>query len=107
MTTTKTPRTDNFRKGLILNVRTGKRSWNIRLLERKTSQIWEVETVRKDGKPGKAYRLNIFTKALSATRKTRNNGERLYKWGVTELEGRTRWDWRRPLAALAPAEKAA
>lgn len=86
-----------------LTIKTGKRSWTLRVVEKKHAKLFLVQTVRKNGKLGKLYTFNPFTRTLSGVRPSRTNGERLYNWHVTELEGASMWDWRTVSRKLRPA----
>lgn len=73
-------------KGDRIRIRTGKRTWNLKVTGKvtgRTGNVLRVWAVHQDGKLGKAYNLNGNSGKLQGIRKTREDGTRKYGWNVT------------------------
>lgn len=65
-----------------LTIKTGGRTWNLRVLKQRLDGTLLVESVRVDNSPGKLY--IIRGRELVAVQFTRKLGTRLYTWTITQ-----------------------
>jgi len=63
-----------------LTIKTGRRTWNLTIIG--TSHGGQF--LYCESASGKQYLVNRLTKVMSGTRKTREDGTKLYHWGITE-----------------------